>query len=237
MSFPFYRQPDSMDCGPACLQMITKYHGKSISLQTLRGKTQIGKEGVSLLGISEAAESIGFRTQAVKIGYASLCREALLPCILHWNQYHFVVLYKVKRRRLYIVDPSAGPVSFTPEEFLQRWISDKNSEGIGEGIALLLEPSAKFHEMDGESGSADEGVSKLAFRDIFKYLIPYKKLILQLGLGLAVACIFQLILPFLTQSVVDVGVNTANIHFVYIVLMAQGALTIGRLFVEFVRSR
>ena len=237
MSFPFYRQPDSMDCCPACLQMITKYHGKSISLQTLRGKTQIGKEGVSLLGISEAAESIGFRTQAVKIGYASLCREALLPCILHWNQYHFVVLYKVKRRRLYIVDPSAGPVSFTPEEFLQRWISDKNSEGIGEGIALLLEPSAKFHEMDGESGSADEGVSKLAFRDIFKYLIPYKKLILQLGLGLAVACIFQLILPFLTQSVVDVGVNTANIHFVYIVLMAQGALTIGRLFVEFVRSR
>ena len=237
MSFPFYRQPDSMDCGPTCLQMITKYHGKSISLQTLREKAQIGKEGVSMLGISEAAESVGFRTQAVKIAYASLFNEALLPCILHWNQYHFVVLYKVKKKRLYIVDPSAGPVSFTPEEFLQRWISDKNNQGIGEGIALLLEPSAKFHAMDDEHSSADVGVSKLGFNNIINYLIPYKKLIFQLVLGLAVASILQLILPFLTQSVVDVGVNAANIHFLYIVLMAQAALTIGRLFVEFVRSR
>jgi len=234
--FPFYRQPDSMDCGPTCLRMITKYYGKSFAIQTLREKTQIGKEGVNMLGISEAAESIGFRTQAVKLNYASLVNEALLPCILHWNQFHFVVLYKAKKRRLFVADPGAGLVSFTPEEFLQRWISDKNANGIGEGVALLLEPTPKFYEQEEDGFSHEQAVSKLAFKNIFNYIIPYKKLILQLFLGLGVASILQLILPFLTQSVVDVGVNTSNINFVYIVLLAQAALTIGRISVDFVRS-
>jgi len=234
--FPFIRQADSMDCGPTCLQMVSKYYGKNFSISTLREKSQIGKEGVNILGISEAAESIGFRTRAVKIDYNSLVSDVLLPCILHWNQYHFVVLYKITKNKLYIADPGAGLVGFTPEEFLQRWISDKNNQSITEGIALLLEPSAKFHEIDVELGDVSETSSKLAFKNIFNYLLPYKKLILQLFLGLGVASILQLILPFLTQSVVDVGVNTANINFVYIVLMAQATLTIGRLVVDFVRS-
>lgn len=234
--FPFIRQHDSMDCGPTCLQMICKYYGRNFSISTLREKSQIGREGVNILGISEAAESIGFRTRAIKIDYNSLVSDALLPCILHWNQYHFVVLYKITKNKLYIADPGAGLVDFTPEEFLQRWFSDKNSQGINEGIALLLEPSAKFHEIDIEPGEMSDSSSKLAFKNIFNYLLPYKKLILQLFLGLGVASILQLILPFLTQSVVDVGVNTANINFVYIVLMAQAALTVGRLVVDFVRS-
>jgi ATP-binding cassette subfamily B protein len=216
--------------------MICKYYGRNFSISTLREKSQIGREGVNILGISEAAESIGFRTRAIKIDYNSLVSDALLPCILHWNQYHFVVLYKITKNKLYIADPGAGLVDFTPEEFLQRWFSDKNSQGINEGIALLLEPSAKFHEIDIEPGEMSDSSSKLAFKNIFNYLLPYKKLILQLFLGLGVASILQLILPFLTQSVVDVGVNTANINFVYIVLMAQAALTVGRLVVDFVRS-
>lgn len=93
---PLYRQLDAMDCGPTCLRMVSQYYGKSISLQELRERSQINREGVSLLGISEAAEAIGFRTRAVKLSYTQLAEEALLPCIVHWNQEHFVVVYKAK---------------------------------------------------------------------------------------------------------------------------------------------
>jgi ATP-binding cassette subfamily B protein len=236
MQFTFFRQTDSMDCGPTCLQMIAKYYGKSIPLQILRDRAHIGKEGVSLLGISEAAEGIGFRTQAVKIDFVSLVNEALLPCILHWNQYHFVVLYKVKKRKLYVADPAAGLVGFSPKEFQLRWNCAKTGGGTDVGIALLLEPSNRFFDMDDVYESVDVKRPIFSFNNIFNYLIPYKSLILQLFLGLVVASILQLILPFLTQSVVDVGVNTANINFVYIVLMAQAALLLGRLVVDFVRS-
>ncbi len=235
MPFPFFRQPDSMDCGPTCLQMIAKYYGKNFSLQELREKSQIGKQGVNMLGISEAAESIGFRTQATKLNYQALTNDALLPCILHWNQYHFVVLCKAKKSLLHIADPAHGLATFTKKEFLQRWISDKDENGIEEGIALLLEPTPKFYENDDDLPDikSSEG---LAFKNIFNYILPYKKLVFQLMLGLGVASILQLILPFLTQSIVDVGVNTANIHFIYIVLLAQIALVIGRLVTDFVRS-
>ncbi|HLK27894.1 MAG TPA: peptidase domain-containing ABC transporter, partial [Puia sp.] len=180
----------------------------------------------------------GFRTQAVKLNFATLFKEAKLPCVLHWNQYHFIVLYKAKKNLLFVADPAHGLVTFTKQEFLQRWISDKDADGTEEGIALLLEPTPKFYEQDeDELISSDEHSGHgLAFKNIFNYLTPYKKLIFQLFLGLGVASILQLILPFLTQSVVDVGVNTANIHFVYIVLLAQIALFFGRLVTEFVRS-
>ena len=235
-SFPFYRQPDSMDCGPTCLQMVAKYYGKTVALQTLREKTQIGKDGVNILGISEAAESIGFRTRAVKLNYASLVSEALLPCILHWNQQHFVVLYRFKRRRLFIADPGGEQASLTPEEFLSRWISDKNSQGVGVGVALLLEPTPRFYEQGEASPIPGRTISEIGFRNVFHYLMPYKSLVLQLVLGLGIASLLQLILPFLTQSVIDVGVGTADISFIYIVLLAQLALTVGRLTVDFVRS-
>ncbi len=225
-----------MDCGPTCLRMIAKHYGKNISLQFLRDRAQIGREGVNLLGISEAAESIGFRTQAVKISYPALTREALLPCILHWDQYHFVVLYKVRKKRLFIADPSVGLVSFTPEEFLQRWISQKGDRGIGEGIALLLEPTAAFRGMAGEQDQQVDSASTSGFWNLIRYLSPYRKLVLQLFFGLGAASIMQLILPFLTRSIVDVGIGTANIRFVYLVLMAQAALTVGRISVDFVRS-
>lgn len=234
MFFPFYKQPDSMDCGPTCLQMIAMYYGKTISLQFLRDKTQIGKEGVSLLGISETAEGLGFRTHAVKLTYHSLKTEALLPCIIHWNQNHFVVLYKIKKDTFYISNPAAGKIQFTTKEFLQCWISDNNETHKGEGIALLLEPTPNFYRID--EWIDERQNSRLAFSNIFHYILPYKKLIFQLFVGIAIGSILQLILPFLTQSVIDVGVNTANIHFVYIVLMAQLALFAGRLVVEFVRS-
>lgn len=229
MSFFFYKQHDTIDCGPTCLRMVSKYFKKDISSQKLRDQTQIGKEGVNLLGISEAAETIGFRTQAVKINFHSLITDAKLPAILHWDQNHFVVLYKTKGKKIYIADPGKGLINYTAEEFKQHWVSDRDEQGI----ALLLEPSPLFYKNDFDNKEENEG---LHFKNIIQYVIPYKKLILQLFVGLGVASLIQLFLPFLTQSVVDTGINTANLHFVYVVLLAQLALFIGRLAVEFVRS-
>jgi ATP-binding cassette, subfamily B, bacterial len=233
MLFPVYKQPDSMDCGPTCLRMIARHYGKNISLQFLRDKTQIGKEGVNLLGISDAAEAIGFRTQALKITYDTLVKDAKLPAIVYWKQNHFVILYKVKANKLFVADPAQGLINFTPNEFKQHWISNK-SNGQEEGIALLLEPTPSFYENKDELDEKKE--SGLAFKNIFNYIFPYKKLVLQLFIGLGIASLLQLFLPFLTQSVVDTGVSTGNIHFVYVILLAQLALFAGRIAVEFVRG-
>ena len=233
MKFSFFKQPDSMDCGPTCLRMIAKHYGRSISLQSLRDKTQIGKEGVNLLGISEAAEAIDFRTQALKLDYDTLIAEAKLPVIVHWKQNHFVVLYKVKKNKLFVADPANGLLTFTQDEFKQSWVSGK-SNGQEEGIALLLEPAPAFYENADEI--EEKKTSGLAFKNIFNYIFPYKKLVFQLFIGLGVASLLQLFLPFLTQSVVDTGINTGNIHFVYVILLAQLALFAGRLAVEFVRG-
>jgi ATP-binding cassette, subfamily B, bacterial len=234
MNFPFYQQPDSMDCGPTCLRMVAKHYGKNFSLQSLREKTQVGKEGVNMLGISEAAEAIGFRSVAAKLSLQQLIKEAHLPAIVHWNQNHFVVLYKIKNNKFFIADPGQGLLQYTTKEFKEHWISDKD-ENQEEGVALLLEPSPAFYTADTDEDNQDEPAG-LAFKNIYRYIIPHKKLVLQLFLGLGIASLLQLFLPFLTQSVVDTGVNTHNIHFVYIVLLAQLALFAGRLAVEFVRS-
>jgi len=230
--FIFYKQPDKMDCGPTCLRMVAKHYKRSIPLQTLREKTQIGKEGVNLLGISEAAEAIGFRTKAVKIDTNTLIYEAKLPAILYWNQNHFVVLYKVKGNKVLVANPAKGLVDYTIKEFAEHWASDRVNNGF-EGIALLLEPSPSFF---GNNFAADEKKEGLHFKNIFNYIFPYKKLVFQLFIGLGLASLLQLILPFITQSVVDTGINTGNLHFVYIVLLAQLALFAGRMVVEFVRS-
>jgi ATP-binding cassette subfamily B protein len=213
--------------------MVAKHYGKSFSLQNLRDKMQINREGVNLLGISEAAEAVGFRTVAARLSYEQLINEANLPAILHWNQNHFVVLYKAKKNKLYISDPAKTLLTYTKQEFLHHWISNKE-DGSPEGIALLLEPTPAFYNTETDEDSKQS--SGLAFKNIFQYLVPHKKLLMQLLFGLGIASLLQLFLPFLTQSIVDVGVSIRNIHFVYIVLLAQLALFAGRLAVEFVRS-
>jgi ATP-binding cassette subfamily B protein len=236
MSFPYYQQPDSMDCGPTCLRMIAKHYGKNFSLQALREKTQIGKEGVNMLGISEAAEAIGFRTVAAKLNFKQLVKEAILPAIVHWNQNHFVVLYKIKKNKFFIADPGLGLIQYPSVHFKSQWISNKEN-GLEEGIALLLEPTPAFYDPETDADEdKQQANTKLAFKNIFRYLIPHKKLAFQLVLGLGIGSLLQLVLPFLTQSVVDTGINTNNINFIYIVLLAQLALFAGRLAVEFVRS-
>ena len=228
--FPIYRQPDSMDCGPTCLRMIAKYYGRTYSLQSLREKAFITREGVSMLGISEAAESIGFRTQGVRIALEELESECLLPCILHWNQNHFVICHKIKKGRFYIADPAAGLVSYTREEFKRCWVSTK-VDGKDTGAALLLEPKPEFYDSEGE---AEAGKRSLGF--FFRYLSPYRREVIQLGLGMCTASILQLILPFLTQSLVDTGIRDNNLSFITLVLIAQLVVFVAKLSVDFIRS-
>jgi ATP-binding cassette, subfamily B, bacterial len=217
-----------MDCGPTCLRMVARFYGRHYSLQKLRELSEIGKEGVSLLGIAEAAEKIGFRASGVKLNMNQLL-EAKLPAILHWNQNHFVVLYKVKRNKCMVADPAKGNLSYSFQEFSQLFYSSKNVDS-SLGVALLLEPTPAFYQEEGEA------VNKAGFRTFFPYLLQYKSLFLQLLLGLLVGTIMQLILPFLTQSIVDVGINTQNLSFIYLILIAQFMLLLGRTSVDFIRS-
>ncbi|MEO1052656.1 MAG: peptidase domain-containing ABC transporter [Bacteroidota bacterium] len=228
--FPFYRQLDAMDCGPTCLRIIAKSYGKSYSLQTIREKSYITREGVSLLGISDAAESIGFRTLAAKIPFDKLRDEAPTPFIAHWRQRHFVVVYGFKRDKVLVSDPAHGLVKYSKKEFLDGWLSDKE-RGEETGVVLLLEPTPQFYSTEDESD-----MNKAGFRFLFKYLRPYKKFIVQLFLGMLLGSILQLIFPFLTQSIVDIGINNQDLDFVTLILIGQLMLFFSRTTVEFIRS-
>ncbi len=228
--FPFIHQRDAMDCGPACLQMVAKYYGRNYTQQGLRDSCFLTREGVSLLGISEAAEKIGFRTTGVKIAFEQLA-EAPLPCIVHWKQNHFVVVYKVGGREgvVGVADPRHGLIKYSKEEFLNGWLSSRK-DGEDHGIALLLEPTPDFYAQEGER----EDHAKFSF--LFKYLRPYYKLIVQLFLGMLLGTLLQLIFPFLTQSIVDYGINNNNLSFVTLILIAQLTLFTAQTAVEFIRS-
>lgn len=234
--FPHFKQLDSMDCGPACLRMIARYYGKSYSLQTLREKSYITREGVSLLGISDAAESIGFHTMGVRVSLEKLKEEVPLPCILHWNQNHFVVCYDIKKKKsgyVYrIADPASCLVDFYEEEFCRCWFSTK-SYGEDVGTVLVLEPSTNFYDQEDEK-EADEKKRSLLF--FLKYLSPFKKQLLQLVLGMIVVSCLQLIFPFLTQSLVDTGIRDGDLGFISLILIAQLIISVSQISVNFIRS-
>jgi ABC-type bacteriocin/lantibiotic exporters, contain an N-terminal double-glycine peptidase domain len=217
-----YNQLDAMDCGPTCLRMVAKFYGRSYSLQSLRERCHITREGVSLLGISDAAESIGFRTTGVKITWEQLRDEMPMPCIVHWNQRHFVVVYSVVKRRrgtfVKVADPASGLLEYRAEDFLKSWLQ---SEDKSEGIALILEPTPQFYQEEGEEKK------KYGFGYVFQYLRPYRSYIIQILLAMLTASIISLILPFITQSIVDTGIGTGNISFVVMLLIAQLFLALG----------
>ncbi|MDY0370278.1 MAG: peptidase domain-containing ABC transporter [Bacteroidales bacterium] len=235
MRFKTFSQADAMDCGPACLRMVAKHYGKDYSLEFLRNLSFLSKRGVSLLGISDAAEQIGFKTIGVEIGWIQLSKEVPLPCIIHWNQEHFVVVYNIKQKNLflkqakvYISDPARGLISYTEEEFKKHWISTK-SEGEDKGIVLLLEPTQDFYKQEGDK------INRNSLKFLFGYFLRYKRFFGQLVLGLVLGSLFQLIFPFLTQAIVDIGIANKNIGFIYLILLAQMVLIISRMSVEFIR--
>lgn len=230
--FPHYLQHDTMDCGPTCLRMVAAFYGKRYSLEGLREKSFITREGVSMLGISEAAEKLGFRSICVQVTYEML-QEAPLPCIVHWNQQHFVVVYKMDSKHVWVADPGAGKLKYTREEFCCCWLSNKK-EGEETGVALLIETTPDFYAREDE-GETDHAGSK-GFSFLYSYLRPYRQLVGQLLLGLLLGSMIQLMLPFLTQSIVDFGINNQNPGFIYLVLIAQLMLTVSSSAVEFIRG-
>ena len=226
-----------MDCGPSCLAMIVKYYGKDVGIDQLRKICSLGKEGVSLLGISKAAEVIGFKTIGGRLSFDILAHKALLPCIVHWNQNHFVVVYKIRKHNkgkytVYVADPGKGLVTYTQEEFCEHWVSTKTG-GEEKGIALLLEPTEQFYAQQSE----EIVPTKNRVKFLWGYLKKYKRFFTQLILGLLLGSLLQLIFPFLTQAIVDTGIGGKDIGFVWLVLLAEMMLLFSRTAIDFIRSK
>lgn len=233
-SFPYYQQLDSMDCGPSCLRMIAKYYGRSYSLQNLREKCYITRQGVSMLGISDAAEELGFRSQGVRISLEQLVEDVPLPCILHWNQNHFVVLYAIKKKKketvFHISDLGNGKYPIDKKGLEKCWISTRDG-GKESGTALLLTPTPDFYEQIDETAQQKKNLSFY-----LKYLFPYRPQLLQLVVGMLLGSVFSLIFPFLTQAVVDQGIGNNNLNFITLILIAQLVLSLTQLGVGFIQS-
>jgi len=247
-----------MDCGPTSLRMIAKYHGRSYTQQNLREKCFITREGVSMLGISDAAESIGMHTQGVRITLEQLVEDVPLPCILHWNQNHFVVLYKVKgslftvhckgqkakeqlssksnyqlstvNYQFYIADPAGQKYVMNREEFCRCWYSSKD-QGKDTGTALLLQPSPDFYDYEDDKEKQEKNLGYF-----FRYLLPYKSQYAQIITGMIIGMILSLIAPFITQAVVDQGIGNNNLNFITLMLIAQLVLAITQMGMGFIQS-
>ena len=227
--FPHYHQPDAKDCGPTCLKIISRHFGRTIDLSFIRKISETNRGGSSLLGLSYAANELGFKCLGVKINIEKLHR-APLPCILHWNKNHYIVLYKIKRKKYYISDPSHGLLKYSEKEFFSNWIGD-NKKGEEKGTVLLLEPKSNFLKNE-----YPKEKSNLSISFALKYVLKYRKLIWQLIFGLLAGSLLQLIIPFLTQGIVDIGIKNKDINFIYLILLAQLLLFIGRTSIDIIRS-
>lgn len=228
--FHYVKQHDSMMCGVACLEMICAHFGKKYNQNFLSNICFATTEGVSLLGIRDAAVRIGLYTISGRLTIDELS-SATLPCILHWNQNHFVVLYKVKNgRNFYVADPGKGLITYTTDEFKQHWIEMGRDEK-GKGIAMFLEPTQAFYDNSNEHETRTEK----PFKFLFGYVKQYRKYFFQIILGLFVGSLLQLALPFLTQNIVDIGIKNKDIGFIWLILIGQLVITLSRTSVDFIR--
>lgn len=233
-SFPHIEQPDTMECGATCLRMIAKYYGKEYSAETMQRICRVTREGVSLLGISDAAEELGFRTVCGRITLEKVVEQRPFPCILHWNQEHFVVLYDVKRRRdgewrFFIADPGRNLLELDETSVRNAWISTC-SHGDEKGILMALQPTPAFYGREDERGRMRRPV-----RFLWSYVRPYRHYFVQLLLGLLLGSLLQLLFPFLTQAVVDRGIQGRDLGLIYLILAGQLMLVLSRASVDFVR--
>ena len=229
--FPFYKQLDRMDCGPTCLKMIAKFHGKVYDIDYLRNLTHISQQGVTYGGISEAAEKIGLQTLGASVNFEILKEQAPLPCIVQWRQRHFIIVYKITKDTVHVADPAFGLIKYSYAEFLDGWLPNKDKNMQEEAVVLLLEPTPKFHES--EQGTK---IKKHGFSFLFPYFKPYHRIVGQVLLGLFLVSLLQLAFPFLTQSVVDYGINYQNLDFVYLILIAQIVFFVSRTAVQMIRD-
>ena len=221
MNYPHYIQYDSKDCGPTCLRMVAKFYGKTFPQHYIKNTSYQKRSGTTLLGLSDAAEKLGFRTTGVKITWEQLA-EVNMPCIVNWNQNHFVVIYRIEKDKIIVGDPAQGILKYNKKTFLTSWYSIVDDIKGKMGIALLLEPTPSFFN------SNDVKENKVNFRQLLKYLNPHTKYLLNIILGILVGSILSLIFPLLTQSIVDVGIGNNDLNFIVIILIAQVALIIGQ---------
>jgi len=196
-TFPHFFQLSAMDCGPSCLKSIAKFYNREISIDLLRQKCQISRIGVSLLGISEAAEFIGLKTLAAKVSFEQLIENKAFPCIVHWNQNHFVIVYKIKGNSVFVCDPAKGNLIIQKADFIEKW-KQKNEMGV----ALFMEPTAEFFKNDDEA----KNVVESKWRFLFSYLKKYQKGFFYLFIGLLFSTSILLVTPFLTQILIDKGI-------------------------------
>jgi ATP-binding cassette, subfamily B, bacterial len=230
-----YRQLDSKDCGPTCLRIVAGYYGKYISLDFLRNKSEYGKDGVSLLGIANAAEAIGFKSVGCRLSFEQLMNEAPLPAILHWDQHHFVVLTaKSSKCKLIIADPARGLVKLNRNEFLAHWLSD-SYQNENKGIALLLEKTETFDKMNVVQTESPDGSMGWAY--LFSLIKKNKAHFIQIMLGMIISSILQLSFPYLTQRIVDKGIKNQDLSFIKVVLVAQLMLLFSQTVVEIIKNR
>jgi len=228
-TFKVIRQRDSMQCGIDCLAVVCAHYGRDYSLPTLSRYCFATTEGVSMLGISQAANLLGMKTVGAKMPVDKLC-EMPRPCILHWNQNHFVVLYKVRRgRTFYVADPGKGRVKYSRDEFERHWTST-HVHGEPQGIALFLEPTPEF--LAKSDVAEDEPRS---FRFLAGYIVEYRKYFSQIFLGILLGCLLQLIMPFLTQGIVDLGIKHKDVGLIWMILLGELMIVTGRTATDFVR--
>ena len=228
--FPFYKQHDMADCGPTCIRMLAKYYGKIYSAEYLRELCHLTTEGVSIISITDAAEKIGFQTLVASIDFETLETQAPLPCVVHWRQRHFIIVTKIEKDKVYVTDPGHGHIIYKKEKFLEGWQNTRYLESASEGVVILFETTPAFFENE------EDKKDKKGFASLMPYIASYKKYASQIFVGLTIISLIQLILPFLTQSVVDKGINYRDIHFVVLVFIAQLALFFSQSFVNFVQS-
>ena len=236
--YPHFQQRDSYDCGPTCLQMIAQFYGKKFDIEFLREKCFITRNGVSALGITEAAEFIGFKTLIVKTNIEILIEECPLPVILHWNQEHFIVLYKAKKnffsflnkhkKNYYLIADPAYNLQTIDEETLQKcWLSEDTKKGI----AILLEPQAEFYNQKYFLKKTN------IWQNIFKYIIPFKHKIFRIVLLLTLSVLISLCFPFLNQSLVDKGIVLKNYNLINLFIISQIVLFTADTIINLIRNR
>lgn len=227
-SFTFYRQFDQKDCGPTCLRMILKYYGKNVSAEFLNERAHISRSGVSMAGIMEAAENMNLQCAVVSIPFKVLQEDVTYPCIAYWRNKHFVVIYKIDKKYVYVADPAFGKIKYTKIEFCKGWYKTKE---IGEGIVMLLEPSTKFYTNTEQKENKSKGLYFLK-----PYLLKHKKSWIQLLFAVLSVSIIQIAFPFLTQSIVDVGIANNNLSFIYLILIAQLVLIFSQTAIQIIRD-
>ncbi len=223
----FVRQFDAMDCGPSCLSMIANHYGKFFPLQFLRENSFLTREGVSLLGISQAADKIGFNSISAQLTIDEL-ENMEFPCILHWNQNHFVVLRGVEnkgKRKWKLADPRHGFITLGDDAFKKSWLDED-----GTGVGLFLEPTEKFYEIEIVNNE------KFAFRYVKSYLKKYKRELSALFVLLLIGSSITLVFPFLAQKLIDKGVSGKNMSYIRLILLAQLGLFLGSITIEIIRN-